>query len=63
MHAHQTAVHVAPVLCLTSMPETGTMHATGLVRGSPAAAVMQWAGRSNCLFAVLHCIPEVRAQQ
>ena len=33
--------------------------AAGLVRGSPAAALLQWAGRSNCLFAVLHCIPEV----
>lgn len=33
--------------------------ATGLVRGSPVAALMQWAGRSNCLFAVVHCIPEL----
>lgn len=33
--------------------------ASGLVRGSPATALLQWAGRSNCLFAVLHCIPEL----
>ena len=31
----------------------------GLVGGSPIAALMQWAGRSNLLFAVLACIPEV----
>lgn len=33
--------------------------ATGMVKGSPIMAAVQWAGRSNCLFAVLHCIPQL----
>mmetsp|Transcript_10447 Transcript_10447/g.31482 ORF Transcript_10447/g.31482 Transcript_10447/m.31482 type:complete len:222 (+) Transcript_10447:471-1136(+) len=33
--------------------------AAGLVRGSPVVALLQWAGRSNCLYAVLHCIPQL----
>ena len=46
----------APRCTLTSCWRSST----GLVRGSPATALLQWTGRSNCLFAVLHCIPEVR---
>ncbi|KAK9806866.1 hypothetical protein WJX72_005499 [[Myrmecia] bisecta] len=34
--------------------------AVGLVRGSPLTALMQWAGRSHILFALLHCIPELQ---
>ena len=32
----------------------------GLVRGSPLTALMQWSGRSNVLFAILHRIPQVQ---
>ena len=32
-----------------------------MVGGSPVAALMQWAGRSNLLLAVVDCIPEVRS--
>ena len=37
------------------------MHAAaGLVGGSPATALMQWAGRSNVLFGVVAAVPEVQ---
>ena len=35
----------------------------GLVKGSPALAFLQWLGRSNVLFLVLHSVPEVRRAQ
>ena len=35
--------------------------AIGLVGGSPINALMQWAGRSNVLFAIVHSVPEVQA--
>jgi len=33
------------------------------VKGSPALAFLQWLGRSNVLFLVLHSVPEVRRAQ
>ncbi|DBB00138.1 TPA: Very-long-chain, variant 2 [Trebouxia sp. C0004] len=36
-----------------------TVCPAGLVRGSPLTALMQWSGRSNVLFAILHRIPQL----
>jgi len=36
-----------------------TVCPAGLVRGSPLTALMQWSGRSNVLFVILHRIPQV----
>ena len=33
----------------------------GIIAGSPVAALMQWGGRSNVLFAIIRCVPEVQA--
>lgn len=33
----------------------------GLVRGSPLAALVQWTGRANVLYAIVLAIPEIKA--
>ncbi len=33
----------------------------GLVRGSPVAALVQWTGRANVLYAIILAIPEIKA--
>mmetsp|Transcript_6488 Transcript_6488/g.12857 ORF Transcript_6488/g.12857 Transcript_6488/m.12857 type:complete len:224 (-) Transcript_6488:496-1167(-) len=33
----------------------------GLVRGSPMAALLQWVGRSNVLYAIVLAIPEIKS--
>ena len=51
-----TAMHQCPMgSCHTAAS------AAGLVRGSAPLSFLQWFGRSNVLFLVLHSIPEVRA--
>lgn len=40
------------------------MHAlVGIVRGSPAAALLQWTGRANVLYAVILAIPEITSSR
>jgi len=34
--------------------------ALGIVKGSPAAAALQWFGRSNILFGIVRCVPGVQ---
>ncbi|KAL3143126.1 hypothetical protein ABBQ38_003397 [Trebouxia sp. C0009 RCD-2024] len=48
------------VRCFQLLSALEIVHAaTGLVRGSPLTALMQWSGRSNVLFAILHQIPQL----
>lgn len=35
----------------------------GIVRGSPAAALLQWTGRANVLYAVILAIPEITSSK
>ncbi|DBB00137.1 TPA: hypothetical protein ACH3X1_013984 [Trebouxia sp. C0004] len=50
----------AVVRCFQLLSALEILHAAaGLVRGSPLTALMQWSGRSNVLFAILHRIPQL----
>lgn len=54
-------VHVSAALFqMISLLEV--FHAlVGLVRGSPVAALLQWTGRANVLYAIILAIPEIKA--
>lgn len=55
-YEHSNAV----VRCFQLLSALEILHAAaGLVRGSPLTALMQWSGRSNVLFAILHRIPQL----
>ena len=47
-------------VCLQQTRDGRCHVGAGLVRGSAALSFLQWFGRSNVLFLVLHSIPEVR---
>ena len=49
-----------PVVCVQQTTDSLLCVGAGLVRGSAALSFLQWFGRSNVLFLVLHSIPEVR---
>lgn len=48
------------VRCFQLLSALEIVHAAvGFVRGSPLTSLMQWSGRSNVLFAILHRIPQL----
>ncbi|DBA71042.1 hypothetical protein WJX79_002593 [Trebouxia sp. C0005] len=50
----------AVVRCFQLLSALEILHAAaGLVRGSPLTALMQWSGRSNVLFAILHRVSQL----
>lgn len=62
-HGHTRYTYVmidAALFQLISFMEI--LHAAlGIVRGSPAAAFLQWTGRANVLFAVILAIPQIKS--
>jgi very-long-chain (3R)-3-hydroxyacyl-CoA dehydratase len=56
----ESIVHFVALFQMLSFVEV--IHALlGLVRGSPVAALLQWTGRANVLYAVVLAIPEIKA--